>query len=164
MSTDISKWILDPSGTLIIIDRAEVVLQGFFSSTIFDQILLLDNSLEIALATSGLLLLYMVLDKLARRFIVRKFLAKDNPPLIRAIEGFMDYIFYIGLFLLAQFMLELIVIGFAEGFLSVAETIVTIFSVLFVFYAVIATMKELQVARVKRKVGNEIKIIEYPIY
>lgn len=164
MSTDISKWILDPSGTLIIIDRAEVVLQGFFSSTIFDQILLLDNSLEIALATSGLLLLYMVLDKLARRFIVRKFLAKDNPPLIRAIEGFMDYIFYIGLFLLAQFMLQLIVIGFAEGFLSVAETIVTIFSVLFVFYAVIATMKELQVARVKRKVGNEIKIIEYPIY
>lgn len=163
-NTDFSRWFLDPSGTLRIIDNAEVVLQSYFSNIIFEQILLLNNSFEIALATAGLLLLYMVLDKLIRKFIVRKILAKDNPPLVRAIEGFMDYVFYIGLFLLAQFLLQLIVIGFAEGFLSVAETIVTIFSVLLIFYAIIATLKELQIARITRKVEGRTEVVEYPIY
>jgi hypothetical protein len=162
--SEFSRLFLDPSGTVRIIDNAEVVIQSYFSNIIFNQILQLSNSFEIALATAGLLLLYMVLDKPIRKFVVRKILAKDNPPLVRAIEGFMDYIFYIGLFLLTQFMLQLIVIGFDEGFLSIAETIVTIFSVLLIFYAIIATLKELQIARIRRKVGDRTETLEYSIY
>jgi len=162
--SEFSKLFLDPSGTVRIIDDAQIVIQSYFSNIIFNQILQLSNSFEVALATAGLLLLYMVLDKPMRKFVVRKLLAKDNPPLVRSIEGFMNYIFYIGLFLLTQFLLQLIVIGFDEGFLSITETIVTIFSVLLIFYAIIATLKELQIARITRKVGDRTEVVEYPIY
>ena len=141
MSKDIA---LDPSKLINIWERSEAVISSYFTTFLFEQILLLNNALEVAFAITGLLFMYMVIDQWLRVYIIKEFLAKDNGALQRTIFGFMDYLYYFGIFFVVQFVIQVIKIEVAESGMSLSEMLVLIFCLLLISYSVIETFKQLQ--------------------
>ncbi len=119
------------------------VITGFFANFISEQILLTSSALEIAVATTFVIVVYVIFDPWARA-LISGLLAYGNAPVTRALFEMMDYILYTGFYLLSLFIIDVMRTQIQNAFMSDEEMIVTVMSVLFIGGSVMVALAMLQ--------------------
>lgn len=119
------------------------VITGFFANFVSEQILLTSSALEIAVATTFVIIVYVIFDPWARA-LISGLLAYGNAPVTRALFEMMDYILYTGFYLLSLFVIDVMRTQIQNAFMSDEEMIVTVMSVLFIGGSVMVALAMLQ--------------------
>ena len=132
---------LDPTSILRIWNKIVVVIIGFFSSFIFNEIRQLSNQLEVIIITIILFLTWIMIDNYTRARLSKIWTLVGNKSWQSVILEMMDFIYSLGIFLVVQFLLSLFSDEMGESNLSAGEKAVSIYAIVVVTFSTFQTLK-----------------------
>jgi len=134
---------VDPTNILRIWNRIVAVIIGFFSSFIFGEIKELNNQLEIGILTIAVFITWIIVDGYVRARLSRFWTLKQNKAWKLVILEIMDFVYSLGIFLVVQFLLNLLSDSVDEGDLSAGEKFVGVYTIIIVVFSFFQTLRML---------------------
>ncbi len=134
----------DAANFMRLLDRSMAVITSFFSSFMLSLIVSRPARVEITVIVFVLLAIWIMADRFLRRWLTTSMLMKENRRWRDVIIEVLDFLLMFGLFLTAQLLLHGLSGGISESELDSVEVIVFVFSVILGGFAVVHTIKTLQ--------------------
>ncbi len=134
----------DAANFMRLLDRSMAVITSFFSSFMLSLIVSRPARVEITVIVFVLLAIWIMADRFLRRWLTTSVLMKENRRWRDVIIEVLDFLLMFGLFLTAQLLLHGLSGGISESELDSVEVIVFVFSVILGGFAVVHTIKTLQ--------------------
>ncbi len=134
---------INPTNILRIWNRIVGVVIGFFSTYIFNEIKKLNNQLEVAILTISLFIAWMLLDGYMRPRIFQIWVFRQNKSWSLVILEIMDLVWTLGIFLIVQFLLDLLSDSVDEGDLNGGEKFIGISTIIIIVFSFFQSLKVL---------------------
>lgn len=142
---------INPGEIIKIWDRVEGIVISYFASFSFETMAVLDNMLLVTLLSTEIFIIYMIFDQWLREYIIKELLAKNNKIIQKMMFQFMNNIYYFGIFLFVQFLIQIMRTEIEDGDLSFGEIIVTIISLIWWIAYIIQIFVELEDEKPSKK-------------